>query len=160
VPVATGALAFTGGWWEQAFSRAHFDTAYWRQIESAGGPWAFNAGGSPKRLLTQPMRLDPGPWIICGVLNRPAWKPYNTVLAWLSRWLFGSGAGTFVKLADRPDVLAVTFWVLLQTSNPDGSPQTAFGIYKPKGTTYVLTTVGRALWRSLMGNRRYPVVRP
>ena len=157
-PVTTGALAFVGNWWRQAFSHGRFDAAYWQQISGIGGPWAFNAGGSPRRLLEQPLTLDAGPWIVCGVLNRPAWRPYNTVLAWLARKLLGTGAATFVRLADREDVLAVTFWVLLQTSNPDGSPQTAFGIYKPRGTAYVLTTVGRELWRAVMRNRRYPVV--
>jgi len=125
-----------------------------------GGPWAFNAGGTRLRLVRGALGSDAGPWLVCGIPNRPAWRPYNTVLSWVVQQLVGVSMAGWVRLADRPDVLAVTFWVLLETHNPDGRPQTAFGIYKPRGATYVLTTVGRALWRSLMGNRDYPTIQP
>jgi len=138
-----------------ALSLRHFDLPYFRELQGhlGAGPYAINAGDTRPRLVEMALARNAGPWIVCGIPTRPAWHPKNTILAWVMQALAGVSMRQWVRFSKRGDVLAVVFWVLLQ----DGK-QTAFGIYKPIEEGYVLTIIGKALWRVLMGNRRYPEV--
>lgn len=155
-PVAPGGLANVGGWWEQAAQRTGLDRQYFAHIAGfIPGPYTLNMGATRLSIVKEALRAAKGPWIICGIPQRPAWRPQFTLISYLIERLVGPSIEEWVKLGERPDVLAVTFWVLLQ----DGD-QTDYGIFAPVGDgRYRLTTVGKRLYRALVGPGAYPEVR-
>jgi len=153
--VAPGGLANVGTWREVATDRTHLDLGYWLALrQRTEGPWAVNMGATRLDLVKRALRRGKGPWIVCGLPRRPAWRPRFAVLAWIVERLVGVKMRDWLALAKRPDVLAITFWVLLQ----DGD-QTDFGIFAPKrGGGYRLTDVGKRLYRELVGGGAFPEV--
>lgn len=130
---------------------------------------SLNSPIGPRREIQRVLSTYPGRWIITAIPIRPARGETVTWPAWIVQSVMnflkiGFGVGAWCRLSEDPQIAAVAFWCLLETTytTEDGRtlPQDFYGIWKPTQRGYQLTTVGRALWRHLFRNRNYPIVPP
>lgn len=111
----------------------------------------WNSAGSRRAVLDALLRHDLGPWLLSPHPYRfTLWPIWDCAAGnWALDLLHGLTAGWYAKVAGMANVQAVAIWSL-RAYGPGHH-----GIYTSSGR---LTSVGRPLWRSQMGNARYPRV--